>query len=48
MTSGHDVAVALTGGRYGYTPTCSCGWVTRGYIAEHAAQAVADDHKENA
>lgn len=44
----HHVAVTLTGGRYGYTPTCSCGWVTRGYVAAHAAQAVADDHEENA
>jgi hypothetical protein len=48
MASAHAVAVALTGGRYGYTPTCSCGWVTRGYVAEHAARAVADDHKETA
>ena len=44
----HSVAVTFTGGRYGYVPTCSCGWVTRGYVAEHAAQAVADDHEERA
>lgn len=43
----HDVAVTLTGGRYPFRPTCSCGWGARGYVAEHAAQAVADDHKEN-
>lgn len=48
MTRAHLVAVALTGGRYGYVPTCSCGWVTRGYVAEHAARSVANDHKENA
>jgi len=43
----HAVAVTLTGGRYPFRPTCSCGWVTRGYVAEHAARAVADDHEEN-
>lgn len=48
MTDQHRVAVTFTGGRYGYAPTCSCGWVTRGYVAEHAARAVADDHKESA
>lgn len=44
--SAHDVAVALAGGRYGYVPCCSCGWVTRGYAAEHAARQVAAEHKE--
>jgi hypothetical protein len=47
MAQRHRVAVTFTGGRYGYTPTCSCGWITRGYVAEHAAKAVADDHKES-
>jgi hypothetical protein len=47
VTTTHHVAVALTGGRYGYVPTCSCGWTTRGYVAEHAAQTMADDHEEN-
>ena len=42
----HAVAVVLTGGRYKFQPTCTCGWVTRGYVAEHAARLVADDHKE--
>jgi hypothetical protein len=45
-SAAHSVAVTLSGGRYGYVPTCSCGWVTRGYVAEHAAQLMADDHKE--
>ena len=42
----HLVAVALTGGRYGYTPTCSCGWVTRGYVAEHAAETMCEAHRK--
>lgn len=43
----HVAAVALTGGRYPFRPACSCGWTAPwGYVAEHAAQAVADDHAE--
>lgn len=44
----HVIAVTFTGGRYLFRPTCSCGWFTRGYIAEHAARLMADDHKEHA
>lgn len=44
----HDAAVTFTGGRYPHRPTCSCGWTTTwGYLTEHAAQCVADDHKEH-
>jgi len=44
----HSVAVTFTGGRYPFRPTCSCGWATWGYVSAHAAQDVADDHKESA
>jgi hypothetical protein len=47
MASAHRVAVTREGGRYPFRPTCSCGWVTRGYVAEHAARLVAEDHKES-
>jgi hypothetical protein len=46
--SAHSATVVLRGGRYPFLPTCSCGWVTRGYVAEHAAQLMADDHEEAA
>ena len=48
VTTTHSVAVTLSGGRYPHRPTCSCGWVTWGYLTQQAAQDVADDHKEHA
>lgn len=30
--------------RYPYVPACSCGWTTWGYVAQHAAQGLADAH----
>lgn len=30
--------------RYPYAAVCRCGWRSRGYVREHAAQAMADDH----
>lgn len=32
--------------RYPHRAQCSCGWVSRGYVREHAAQLVADGHAE--
>ncbi len=46
MSATHSVAVAFAGGRYPFRPTCSCGWVCRGFLTEEAAQIVADDHAE--
>lgn len=40
----HSVSVAATPGRYPYRPVCTCGEQFRGYVARHAAQAVADAH----
>jgi hypothetical protein len=34
------------GTRYPYVPGCSCGWHFRGYVAEHAAQTIADAHRD--
>lgn len=34
-------------GRYPFVPACTCGWrAQRGYMAEHAAQLVADAHRD--
>jgi hypothetical protein len=44
MTAKCSVSVEYVTGRYPYRPTCSCGWFTRGYVAEHAAQTQADAH----
>lgn len=46
MVTAHHVAVTFTGGRYPHVPSCSCGWRTWGFLTNHAAQVVADDHKE--
>lgn len=42
----HRVSVRYDAGRhYPYTPACShCGDLSWGYVAEHAAQLIADDH----
>lgn len=42
--SGCQVAVTFAGGRYPWRPSCSCGWTSWGYVAEHAAQGLADAH----
>jgi hypothetical protein len=47
VTTTHHVAVTLMGGRYPFVPVCSCGWTTRGFVADHAAQTLADDHAAN-
>lgn len=44
MVTAHAAAVALTGGRYPFRPTCTCGWEWRGYVSEHAAQSIIDAH----
>lgn len=49
-TAGHIVTIETrTTGQHGYPhrATClTCGWVSRGYVARHAAQAMADDHHD--
>jgi hypothetical protein len=30
--------------RYAWRPVCSCGWATRGFVAEHAARGAAEAH----
>lgn len=48
-TATHTVSVALEVGRYNYRAVCSCGWRSgRAYVADHAAQIMADDHKATA
>lgn len=44
----HETAVEISPGRYPYRPTCTCGWQTRGYVASHAAQHMADAHQQEA
>ena len=34
--------------RYPYRITCTCEAPFRGYVAEHAARAIAQDHEETA
>lgn len=45
-TTAHRPSVLVTGGRYPFRPTCSCGWATWGYLTKAAAQNVAGDHEE--
>jgi len=41
----HDVEVGLLGSaRYPYRARCSCSWESPTYVAEHAAQGMADWH----
>lgn len=44
----HVTSVGVTANNHGYPwkAVCSCGWASRGYVAAHAAQAMADDHDE--
>lgn len=35
-------------GGYPYRAVCPCGWMSRGYVAAHAAQTMADDHRAGA
>lgn len=45
----HRASVVTTGGRYPHRGACTCGWQSAwGYVAEHAAQAMADDHVKTA
>ena len=46
LTTRHRPFVKRLGGlRYPFRPACSCGWEHAvGYVAEHAAQSMADDH----
>lgn len=41
--SAEVVAIGLNHG-YPFRAVCPCGWQSRGYAAEHAAQVMADDH----
>lgn len=41
---GHAGRVEFVGGRYPFRPACSCGTGFRGYVAEHAAQAMLEAH----
>lgn len=44
----HAVAVTCDrGARYEWGAICICGWRSRRYVAERAAQLMADDHREN-
>ena len=40
----HVVSVETVPSRYPYRPACSCGQPFRGYVAQHAAQDMADAH----
>ena len=40
----HVCVVEWTPGRYPYRAVCPCGWVSRGYVAAHAAETMADAH----
>lgn len=33
-----------SGERYPWRAVCPCGWASIGYVREHAAQIMADDH----
>lgn len=46
LTQAHEARVEVVVGRYPYKPTCSCGWSTWGYVADHAAQILVDAHLE--
>lgn len=41
----HSVRVEVVGGRYPFRPVCTCGASFWGYVAEHAAQGIADAHE---
>jgi hypothetical protein len=43
-TTTHTPMVTIAAGRYPYRPSCSCGWTTWGYVADHAARAMAEAH----
>ena len=44
-----DVSVVrVSGARQPWRAECSCGWVSRSYAADHAAQIMADDHTAEA
>lgn len=46
--TGHEVKVAVDStARYPYRAVCTCSWTSRGYVRNHAAQTMADDHLEN-
>jgi hypothetical protein len=42
----HNAAVTWTTNNHGYPykAFCECGWQSRGYVAVHAAQSMADGH----
>lgn len=42
----HNVTTAFGRNNHGYPyhAVCSCGYVSRGYVAEHAAKMMADYH----
>lgn len=44
MSATCQPAVTVAAGRYPYRPSCSCGWATWGYVADHAARGVAEAH----
>lgn len=47
QTPAHAAGVAVVAERYPFRPVCSCGWAAAwGYVAEHAAQLMADAHEE--
>lgn len=35
------------GARYPFVPVCTCGWYSRGFVAHHAAEGLADSHADN-
>lgn len=35
----------VPGARYPWRASCACGWASRGYVAEHAARLMAEDHE---
>lgn len=42
------VTVARNNHGYPYTGVCSCGWFSRGYVRDHAAQTMVEDHLDSA
>ncbi|AXN53276.1 hypothetical protein PBI_THONKO_4 [Mycobacterium phage Thonko] len=46
MTAHVARATVQRGNHHGFAhiAVCSCGWLSRGYAREHAAQIMADDH----
>lgn len=40
----HEARVEIVGGRYPFRPVCSCGASFWGYVAQHAAENVAESH----